>query len=175
MRHFNSTIRVKQKICVSCGKPCYWFSKKRCQQCAKIQSVAEQEEAEAVDELGDLIDELDGIFSKYIRLKYADKDGLCECYTCGKKKKWQEMQCGHYLSRRHMFLRWDERNARPQDEYCNTYKHGNTAVYGIKLEDENPGITDILLEESRIPYKWSRIEIIAMIDDYKRRLKLLNQ
>lgn len=32
-----STIIRKQKTCVVCGKPCFWFSKKRCKSCATIQ------------------------------------------------------------------------------------------------------------------------------------------
>ena len=31
---------------------------------------------------------LDAVFSEYIRRKYADKNGIVSCYTCGKKKFW---------------------------------------------------------------------------------------
>lgn len=174
-RGHNSTIRIKEKICISCGKPCVWFSRKRCQQCARIQSVAEKDESEAIDELGDLIDELDGLFSKYIRLKYSDKEGNCACFTCGTKKRWQELQNGHYLSRKHMFLRWDERGCRPQCQYCNCTKHGNLAIFAQKLEAEHNGLPDILLEESRIIHKWSRDELRQMINEYTRKIKLLKQ
>ena len=33
---------------------------------------------------------LDAIFSKYIRLKDADKNGYVKCYTCGVKKYWEK-------------------------------------------------------------------------------------
>lgn len=175
MRAFNSTIRIKEKPCSRCGRVGPIFSKGRCKSCATIESIAAKDEKEAVEDLGSLIDELDAIFSKYIRLKYSDKDGNCECFTCNTKKRYQELHNGHYISRSHMFLRWDERNCKPQCEYCNCTKHGNLAIYGQKLEQLHPGITDILLEESRTIYKHSRTEIKAIISDYSKRLKLLNK
>ena len=38
--------------------------------------------------------------SKYIRLKYSDKDGNCTCFTCDTVKPWKEMQAGHGISGR---------------------------------------------------------------------------
>jgi hypothetical protein len=166
---------VKEKICVSCGKPCYWFSKKRCQSCATIESVRETEEAEAVEDLGTLIEELDDVFSKYIRLKNSDANGICGCFTCANRVRWQEIQCGHYISRKCMFLRWDERNTAPQCSNCNCNKNGNLAIYGQRLELASPNITEILLEESRIVHKWSREELRSMITDYSKRIKLIKQ
>lgn len=175
MRAYNSTIRVKEKICVSCGKPCVWFSKKRCQSCTRIEGVRDAEEKEAVEDLGALIDQLDDVFSKYIRKKEAGPNEIVECYTCGAAARWQEMQAGHYISRKCMFLRWDERQVKIQCPHCNCAKHGNLAIFGQKLEATHPGITEILLEESRIIHKWHRHELEAMIFDYSKRLKLLQK
>jgi hypothetical protein len=175
MRRHNSTIKVKEKICVSCGKPCYWFSKKRCQSCAKIEDVRDAEEKEAVEDLGSLIDELDDIFSRYIRMRSAGPNDISECYTCEIKSRWQELDLGHYVSRKCMFLRWDERNCKPQCQHCNRVKYGNLALFGQRLELNFPGITEILLEESRIVHKWSRHELEAMIANYKQQIKLLKQ
>lgn len=174
-RAFNSTIRVKEKICVSCGKPCYWFSKKRCQDCAKREDAAKNDTKEQENEFAGLIDDLDALFSQFIKRKFADKDGLVRCFTCDRKEPIGMIQNGHYISRQHLFLRWDERNARPQCDICNCMKSGNLKEYTKRLEAENPGITELLREESRAVYKWSKHELQAMISDYSKRIKLLKQ
>lgn len=175
MRGYNSTIKVKQKICISCGKPCVWFSKKRCQQCARVESVFEQEEKEAIEQedLSGLIEDLDALFSKVVRLTYANEKGEVKCFTCSIIKPWQQQQCGHYISRKHLYLRWDLRNGRPQCEICNCHKHGNISAYARNLEEEHQGITEILLEESRIVYKPTREELRMAIIDFTQKIKLL--
>lgn len=173
MRAHNSTIRVQQKNCKRCGRQKFIFSKGRCQECAKIEGAAKNDEKEHQIEFATIVADLDLVFSRYIRHKYANKDGLVKCYTCDSLEPVNMMTNGHYISRSHMYLRWDERNCRPQCDTCNCRKHGNIAVYTKLLEEENPGITDILLEESRMPYKWSREELLSMIGDYSKRLKQL--
>lgn len=175
MRMHNSTIKVKEKICIGCGKPRFIFSKGRCADCARVNRIFEQEEKEVIndEDLSGLIEDADAVFSKVVRLMYADNQGVLKCYTCNVEKNWKQMQCGHYISRKHLYLRWDLRNARPQDDICNCAKHGNLSVFARRLEDENEGITEILLEESRIVYKPTREEIRAVIADFSQRLSHL--
>src|ERR1700748_1726507 len=119
---YNSTIRLREKICVSCGKPCIWFSRKRCQQCAKIEDFHAKEAALSKEEDGlpELIDRLDGLVSKYVRFSARDKDFLVECYTCGDRRMAPVMDAGHYITRNCMYLRFDvARNIRPQCPTCN--------------------------------------------------------
>ena len=40
------------------------------------------------------IKKLDQALSKYVRYSNADKDGLTECFTCGKKSPPKNMHCG---------------------------------------------------------------------------------
>lgn len=178
MRGYNSTIRVKKKICSRCGKSDFIFSKGRCKQCSTIEDTLAREEAPVEKDNGQLdniIHKLDRAFSKYIRLKYADKEGIVKCFTCSYKAHFSLLQCGHYISRAHMFLRWDERNTRPQCNDCNCVKHGNIGVFRANLNAENEGIADILLEESRIAHKWGKPELHAMYNDLSKRLKLLQK
>lgn len=79
------------------------------------------------------IKKLDSLFSKYIRLAYADDAGYVQCFTCGKKLYWKCMQNGHFHSRRHMALRFDTRNCFPQCKECNEGKDGNLEVFRIRL------------------------------------------
>lgn len=176
----NSTIGVKKKICKSCGKPCYWFSKQRCQQCSTIETTqARMEQATEhlikEEDLQDLISDADTVVSRYVRMKDSDKDGNCQCYTCKTKLPWKQMQAGHYIKRSHLFLRWDaDRNIRPQCEYCNCHKRGNLAVFAQNLEKESPGLPDILYEESMLIYKPTRSEIRQVILEYTGKIKNFN-
>lgn len=92
--------------------------------------------------------ELDRLFSLYIRNKYA-KNGYVNCYTCGVAKTIKEIQCGHFVSRSHLNLRFDERNCRPQCVGCNIFGNGNTAEFGYRLNNENAGIVNQLYKEAQ--------------------------
>lgn len=175
---FNSTIIRREKVCRSCGKPCYPFSKGRCQQCStREDSMKRMEKAtESMikeEDLSDLISDADAVFSQYIRLKFANNEGITGCFTCHTRKHWTLMQNGHYIKRGHLYLRWDERNCRPQDQYCNEMRDGNIAEYTKRLESESPGITEILQEEMRIIHKPTRAELKQLVADYSPKVKAL--
>lgn len=172
---YNSTIRVKQKICTSCGKPCFWFSRKRCQDCARIEDSLAKMEEDAGREiekegLSELIDVADDLFSKVIRLSHADENGIVTCYTCEAKMRWQDIQNGHYVKRGNLYLRFDTRNCRPQCQDCNEYKDGNMAEFTRRLELDHSGITEILKEEAAMVYKPSRHELQGIITECKRKI-----
>jgi hypothetical protein len=69
--------------------------------------------------------------SKVVRLSYADKNGMVQCYTCPAILPWKQMQCGHFWHGKLDFDR--ERNLRPQCPQCNTWKSGNLAIFSTKL------------------------------------------
>lgn len=174
----NSTIKVKQKICVRCGLPKYIFSKGRCVDCARIEDTmakmeSETEESTEREGLTELVNEADRVFSLWIRQKDINKNGEAQCFTCDTWKRWQEMQCGHYVKRGNLFLRWDERNCKVQCPFCNITKMGNYREYGLRLEALHPGLTEILYTEGNLVYKPSRDEIRAIITDYSLKLKSL--
>lgn len=178
MRFNSSIITNKKKL--ACGCFDYNFSKNRCKYHANIQDtlarfekVVDKELEE--DKLSDLVKECDEIISLYVRLKYADENGLVQCYTCPVILPYQQMQAGHYVGRANLHLRWDtNRNIRVQCHTCNCNKHGNLGVFAQNLEKEHPGLPDILMEETAIIYKPSRDELRQIILQHKplvRRLK----
>lgn len=77
--------------------------------------------------------ELDTIYSIYIRLLYADKDGYVKCFTCGARMHWKSIQNGHYVSRTYLATRWHDKNCHPQCVGCNIFKHGNMEEYALAL------------------------------------------
>lgn len=171
MRGYNSTIIRKQKFCKSCGKPCYIFSKGRCEQCSKVESVLKRSEASESghidqEDLKSLLSDADAIFSQYIRLKYADDNGWVKCYTCPTVLFWKEIENGHFKKRGNLLLRLDERNCRPQCPSCNGGKDGNLGVYRSNLEIEKPGLPDVLDAESLEVYSPTRQEIKSIIAKY---------
>lgn len=114
-----------------------------------------------------LIKKLDSVFSLYIRNKYAS-GGYVSCYTCTKVGFVKEMQCGHFLSRRHLSVRWDENNVRPQCVSCNIFNQGQQHLFGKRLEKEL-GENEInkLLVKAKQPFRLGKFELETLIKFYK--------
>jgi hypothetical protein len=176
---YNSTIISKKKRCKTCNNFDYIFSKGECKQCATVSSTQRRvdkfEASEGIEDesLQNLIDDLDLVFSRYIRLRDADINGISECYTCGKREEYTKQQCGHYISRASMATRFLEQNVRVQCKTCNEIKSGNIDEYKKRLESEQFGITEWLAEQSRQVFKFSREELKGMISNYRFKLKLM--
>lgn len=116
---------------------------------------------------------LDALFSEYIRKFYADKNGYGTCYTCGTKKPWKELQCGHYKSRQYLATRYSEKNCRSQCVGCNIFKNGNIASFAFFLEQEYEyGILQELEQEARKIVKNFPYEL--KIAEYKEKLATLS-
>ena len=175
----NSTIINKKKRCVNCGSMDYWFSKKMCKSCAVVTSTKnrilryENEQNTDDESFRNLIDDLDYVFSRYIRLKHSDNSGNCECYTCGKTQHYTILQCGHYIPRANLMTRFLEHNCRPQCKECNEYKSGNLEEYSKRLENEQSGIVDWLVEQSRQIHKPSRDEMKHLLNEYRNKLNII--
>ena len=60
-----------------------------------------------------IVKKLDTVFSIYIRRRYAVND-IAKCVTCGKQDHWKSLQCGHFMSRKHLSTRWNEDNCQVQ-------------------------------------------------------------
>lgn len=138
-------------------------------------SVAKAQEKELAGDvdLQTLVDDLDIIFSRYIRLKEANEHGIVQCYTCPDSGHWKHMQCGHFIPRAHMYTRFSEDNCKQQCDQCNRGKDGNLKAFAAYLESDKPGSVEILHEQGRIVQHWTRDELKAMIGDYTRKVKLL--
>lgn len=175
---FNSTI-IPKKRKLACGCFDYAFSKNRCKAHATIEDtqkrLADYNESLIKDEnLGDLIDEADHIFSQWIRLSAADKSGWLLCYICGNSVYWSDAENMHYVKRgASLYLRYDPRNNKAGCHECNSVKGGNYLEYAKKLEAEHPGITDILYEEGNLVIKPTREEIRQIISQYTPLVKTL--
>lgn len=81
-------------------------------------------------------EDLDAIFSKYIRLKFADWKLEVSCYTCSWRGLWTECDCGHFISRSYLITRFEENNCRPQCKNCNQHLDGNIEIFEEELREE---------------------------------------
>lgn len=119
---------------------------------------------------------LDTIFSKYVRLSHADKNGFVNCYTCGVKKYWEKdgMQAGHFMSRKHTSTRFDEKNVMPQCYSCNCHFYGRQFEFSKNLDKEfGEGTSDALLQKSRQTQKNTVPDLQDLIELYTNKLDTL--
>lgn len=120
----------------------------------------------------DLVEQLDKVFSKFIRLRDAGENGYTVCISCGKKLPFELMQCGHFFPRWHMNTRWDEDNCHSQCVFCNCHNHGNLEAYKEnlikKIGQSAYARLEIAHNEIR---KWSNNELKDLIKYYKKEIK----
>lgn len=163
-----NVVKVKKDLfCLECNT-----NAKRKQYISRAENKVKARE-DMADDRQSLIHDLDFTFSRYIRIREANANGIAECYTCGKTEHWTKLQCGHYIKRSDTLLRWDSRNARTQCVECNCNKHGNVEKYTENLELEQPGLPEQLREESREVNKYGREELKQLLIDYRAKLKMV--
>lgn len=118
-----------------------------------------------------LIKRLDAVFSKYIRLRDADDNGICRCITCGTPHNWKNIQNGHHFKRQYMSVRFHEMNCNSQCVKCNWLGQGEDVKYREALiKKYGQGEYDKLLWTKHQPKKWSRGELEILIEHYKKQV-----
>lgn len=196
----------KKKKCRDCGKPSYIKGHGRCSYCYNVWYATEKKDKllsrksykpkrtriskgkkrtkPTKTRKQKLIAKLDKSFSLLIRLKFSDDEGVCSCYTCGKKLAWkrgaipglESAQACHYMSRRYMSTRWDELNVHPGCNECNVIKHGNLGVYEKRLrEDYGEKTPDRLWTKANMFHKYSDSELASMLYHIEREYKELKK
>lgn len=81
----------------------------------------------------DLKAKLDKEFSLYIRLRDAMPNGYFRCISCGQIKSFEQADCGHFHSRRHLATRFDEDNAHAECRACNRFSADHLIGYERNL------------------------------------------
>lgn len=79
--------------------------------------------------LSTLKSKLDRVFSEFIRLRDSNDKGYVKCVSCGKIQQWKDVDCGHFVNRSHMSLRYNEKNCNAQCRTCNRFDEGNNIGY----------------------------------------------
>jgi hypothetical protein len=121
-----------------------------------------------------LVKKLDTIFSRFVRMTSADNCGTVECITCKKPLHWKDAHAGHFVSRRHMALRWSVNNVHAQCCGCNTFNGGALDEYSAYIIDTYGMKTfESLLQLKRSTKKWTRQELTEMITVYTLKVNEL--
>lgn len=122
-----------------------------------------------------LINKLDRIFSEYIRKRDADKKGFCKCITCQREFKWNELDAGHFISRKEMSVRWDERNVAAQCQYCNRFRYGRAYEFSLALDNKSKGLSKRLYNKSKEVVKFSMNDLHEKVEYFKNKLEIENK
>lgn len=115
-------------------------------------------------------------FSEFIRLRDANKDGICFCFTCGRPRHWKRLDCGHGISRRHLATKYNEMNNHAQCKECNAFEGGKREVYKEKVNQKyGKGTWERIEIASKLPMKFTQFEVDQMEIYYKQKVKELKK
>jgi hypothetical protein len=112
-----------------------------------------------------------------IRKTYLKEDGGWDCFTCGKHIDIPfKAHTGHFIPSASCgaYLRYDLRNLRVQDYYCNINLGGNGATYYKNLvEEKGKKYVDQIFKDKNISIKADWVWFEAKIEEYTEILKSL--
>lgn len=116
----------------------------------------------------------DEAFSLFIRTRDAQpyEGRFFRCISCGRVLPIEQADCGHYVNRSHMSLRYSELNCHSQCRHCNRFQEGNIQDYRKGLI-EKIGEEKVLLIESakHITNKISTFELQLLAKHYKEETR----
>lgn len=120
-----------------------------------------------------LVRKLDKVFSLFIRLRdsAAYNYQYFRCISCGQIKPFDQMDCGHFISRTHQATRFDEENAHGECRFCNRFSADHIIAYQRNLEAKiGKDRVDMLLARGRMTKKWSAFELQLLIKHYQQEV-----
>ena len=170
---------VKETVCSGCNRkrPHANKSKKLCSTCVKKASEEKAKERRAAKRekkrmsISQLTKKLDAIFSLFIRLEGANKQGMVKCFTCDGVHHYKAIQNGHFQSRRFMSTRFDPLNCAPQCYACNVGMSGMQYEFGIRIDAKyGNGIADLIVQKSKLVQKFTPEEMLEMIEYFKEKV-----
>lgn len=116
------------------------------------------------------------VFSEFIRLRDADENGICFCFTCGAPRHWKKLDAGHGIPRQHKATKFDETNNHAQCKPCNGFEGGMREVYKRNMDAKyGSGTWDKLEVLSRTTCKRGSFEMSALYHHYKKEVEKLKQ
>lgn len=144
-----------------------------CKPCHKKEPHVKLPKVKSVKEL---VKELDSIFSRFVRLRDSDKYGVVSCFTCGVKMDFKKSQCGHFLSRRHYAVRWEEKNTAVQCVRCNIFKQGEQFIFSENLKKKyGENVIEILNIRKNNTCKLEKFTLQTQIQHYSDKVKELKE
>lgn len=116
------------------------------------------------------------IFSVWVRVRDADKNGMITCITSGRRVHWKDADAGHFISRRHLSTKFDEQNVHAQSRHSNRFQYGQQFEYSKAIDLKyGPGTADKILVKSRVTCKRGQFEIDNMYSWYKSEVERIKK
>ena len=119
-----------------------------------------------------LQDNLDTIFSKYIRLRDTNDYGYGTCITCRETFHYDNLECGHFRKRRHLSVRWHVANVNIQCTPCNQ-KDDNAAYMIAMLNKHGIEIMAEIIKTSHDVRKFTNEDYEEMYQHFRGKVKEL--
>jgi hypothetical protein len=117
-----------------------------------------------------LIRKVDAAFSRFIRKGHADPYGFCECVTCGKRMRWEEIQAGHWIKRGHAATRWVEENVYPQCRGCNMFSGGRQDEMAAHIvRTHGAKVLEDLIQMKHSTKRWTLAELRELRERYEEK------
>lgn len=123
--------------------------------------------AEKQKTLPQLIDDLDDIFSIWVRRTHEEENGVIRCFTCRRPMLFKTAQNGHFITRKKMSVRWEPKNCKPQCYVCNILNEGEKAKFAIAL---GPETVEWLEQKKTNRMIVDRFVVGALIEEYKQKV-----
>ena len=143
---------------------------------AKVERAETRRRKEAIKTIPELIKEAQREFNGYIRARDQDHPCICCGRPLGDGDVGGAFDAGHYRSTGSAaHLRFNEHNCHAQRKQCNRYGAGRAVDYRIGLIGRIGLEAVEALETQNVPHKWTREELIAIRDTYKKKLKELKE
>ena len=123
-----------------------------------------------------LVHKLDDAFSEYIRLRDADENGIVTCITCGDKRHWMGVDCGHFVPRINMATRWELKNSHGQCRLCNSTQDGKEKEHAEAIDRlYGAGTADLLEKMGKQERHFAEHELQGMIDELRKEIKAVKR
>jgi len=113
-----------------------------------------------------LLKKAQDVFNAFIRIRDNNKG----CISCSGPVQ----EAGHYFSQgHHSALRFNEVNTNGQCTRCNCFLHGNLIHYraGLVKKYGEPRVLHLESSARRSKKRWSRCELMALIEYYQNEVK----
>jgi len=121
-----------------------------------------------------LMRKADDAFSLFIRTRDAQplEGRAFRCISCGRVLSIDQADCGHYVNRAHMSLRFSEQNCHAQCRHCNRFREGNIQDYRRGLIEKIGEQKLLLLEaQKNVTNKISNFELELLAKHYRAETK----
>lgn len=114
------------------------------------------------------------VFSRYIRLRDSNAEGIGKCFTCSLFRYWRDADCGHGAGRQHKGTKYSEKNNHLQCKSCNGFNGGVREVYKAEMDKRyGSGTWDLMQAASKKITKLGKVECDVMIEFYTKEIEKL--